>query len=134
VHALRGGNWLWGLALSAVLFLGSMAVVTVVVVGWSTDHFKRSGQQPFWADRHPLVRVVGRIGKNLAGLVVVALGIIMALPGVPGQGILTALIGLTLLDFPGKRALERKLIARQPVMKAINRLRSRFHRPALELD
>jgi hypothetical protein len=126
------GLW-WGLAISAVLFVGSLVLVTVVVVSWSTDHFKRDGR-PFWEDRHPLVRASGYFLKNLAGLVLVALGIIMALPGVPGQGLLTALIGLTLINFPGKRDVERRLIARPAILKAVNRLRARFHKPALNLD
>jgi hypothetical protein len=44
------------------------------------------------------------------------------------------LIGLTLIDFPGKRGLERRLIGRPPILKAVNRVRARFQRPALELD
>ena len=27
----------------------------------------------------------------------------MALPGIPGQGFLTMIVGVTMLDFPGKR-------------------------------
>jgi hypothetical protein len=40
------------------------------------------------------------------------MGIILALPGVPGQGILTVLIGVMLLEFPGKRRLERAIVGR----------------------
>jgi hypothetical protein len=58
----------------------------------------------------------------------------MALPGVPGQGILTMIIGLTLVDFPGKLDLERRLIARPVVLRRLNALRTRFKRAALELD
>ena len=64
----------------------------------------------------------------------VLLGLIMALPGVPGQGLLTALIGLTLLSFPGKRKLERRFVKIPALLRAINRLRARFARPPLELD
>jgi hypothetical protein len=131
---LSGGHWWWGVVMSLVLFAGSMVLVTFIVIGWPTDHFRRSGRLPFWGHHHPVVRVTGLILKNLAGAVLVALGIIMALPGVPGQGLLTALIGLTLLNFPGKTELERKLISRPSVLKAINGWRARFHRPPLELD
>jgi hypothetical protein len=51
----------------------------------------------------------------------------------PGQGILTILIGVMLLDFPGRRWLELKLLARPSVINAINRIRARFKRPALLL-
>jgi hypothetical protein len=58
----------------------------------------------------------------------------MALPGIPGQGLLTMIIGLTLLDFPGKREVERRVLKHRRVLAAINGLRARFHRPPLEMD
>ena len=82
---------------------------------------------------HPILRVLGIAAKNLAGTVLILLGIIMALPGVPGQGFLTILIGLTLVDFPGKRKLERSLVRRKAVLGAVNQLRARFGRPDLEV-
>jgi hypothetical protein len=133
-HALAGGRWWWGLVVSALLFVGSIVLVTVIVVSWSPDHFKRSGHDGLWEHRHPVVRAAGMILKNVAGALLFLLGAVMALPGVPGQGLLTMLIGLTLLDFPGKRGLERRLLGRPMILKTINRLRSRFHKPALELD
>jgi len=133
-HFLSGGHWWWGVAMSLVLFAGSLVLVTFIVIGWPVDHFRRAGRRPFWGHRHPAVRVSGLILKNLAGGLLVALGIIMALPGVPGQGLLTALIGLTLLNFPGKTNLERRLISRPSVLKTINSWRARFSRPPLELD
>jgi hypothetical protein len=42
-------------------------------------------------------------------------------------------IGLILLDFPGKRGIERRIIARPRVLGAINRVRARFNRPPMEL-
>jgi hypothetical protein len=81
-----------------------------------------------------VIRALALVGKNLAGVVLVLLGLIMALPGVPGQGLLTALIGLTLLSFPGKRRVERRFVRIPALLRAINRLRARFARPPLELD
>ncbi len=133
-HFLSGGRWWWGLAASLLLFAGSAVLVTFIVLGWPVDHFRRAGRRPFWGHRHPAIRVTGLILKNLAGAILVALGIVMALPGVPGQGLLTALIGITLINFPGKTQLERRLIGRPTVLRAVNRLRARFHRPPLELD
>src|SRR5262245_16813690 len=100
----KGGLWL-GVGISIVLAIGSIALVAVVVVNWPADHFKHhvpSGDPPA---RH----VLAVIGKNVAGVVLVLLGLVMALPGIPGQGILTMIVGLTLIDFPGKRGLERRL-------------------------
>ena len=41
----------------------------------------------------------------------------------PGQGVLSILLGLALVDVPGKRTLERKIFQRPPVLKLVNRLR-----------
>jgi hypothetical protein len=127
-----GGLW-WGLAISVALALGSLAIAALVVVSWSADRFKLGAPDDFLVERHPVVRALARVGKNLAGVVLLLLGLVMALPGVPGQGILTMIIGLTLLDFPGKRALERRLVSRPFVLRQLNALRARFRRSALEL-
>ena len=47
----------------------------------------------------------------------------------PGQGLLTMLIGLLLLDFPGKRAVELKLVRRPGIAAFLNRMRARHGRP-----
>jgi hypothetical protein len=85
--------------------------------------------------RRPLLlRWAVALGKNLLGLVLVLLGAIMALPGVPGQGLLTMIIGMTILDFPGKRRLEVRFLHRPRILGALNRLRARFGRQPLVLD
>jgi len=63
----------------------------------------------------------------------ILLGLFLSLPGVPGQGILTILIGVMLLNFPGKRRLERWLVSRPRVLPVINGLRARFGKPPLLL-
>ncbi len=50
----------------------------------------------------------------------------------PGQGLLTILFGLILMDFPRKRQLERRLIKVQPVRAAANWIRQRYGRPPFE--
>ena len=116
------------------LAAGSLALVTFIAIGWPVDHFRRAGRRPLWGHRHPAIRILGLVLKNLAGWILVVLGVIMALPGVPGQGALTALIGITLISFPGKTELERRFIGRPTILKAVNRLRARFKRAPLELD
>jgi len=51
----------------------------------------------------------------------------------PGQGLLTILIGVTLLDFKGKHELERKLVRQPSVLRAVNWLRAKAGRAPLEL-
>jgi hypothetical protein len=130
---VRRLGWPGTLGLSVGLLLGSVALAAVLVVAWPADKFSCSVPPRFLDGRHPAVRVLGLIGKNLAGYMIVVLGVVMALPGVPGQGALLILIGLTLLDFPGKRRLEGRLIRRPAVARVINSLRKRFKRPPLDL-
>jgi hypothetical protein len=75
--------------------------------------------------------IVNRLVKNGIGLVLVVLGALLSLPGIPGQGVLTMLIGLILIEFPGKRPLERKLVARRGVLEMMNRVRAWLGRPPL---
>jgi hypothetical protein len=132
-HVAEAGGLWWGIGISVVLAVASLAVAGAVVVSWPPDHFSLAGRAGFWPHRPALVRVLGVVGKNLAGLVMLVVGLLMALPGVPGQGILTMIIGLTLVDFPGKLGLERRLIGRPFVLSRINSLRARFKRLPLEL-
>ena len=122
------------IALTATTMVVSLISVALIVVRIPTDYFAGDTPPRLWADRHPLVRWPLLIFKNLLGVTLVALGAVMALPGVPGQGILTMLIGAMLINFPGKRKMERWLIGRRGVLTAINKIRGRYGRPPLQLD
>jgi hypothetical protein len=129
----------WSLALVGfgvfvVGSVGGLVVVSVLLVRLPATYFRHDRPRDLWVDRHPLVRWTGLILKNLLGVVVVSLGVVLSMPGVPGPGILTILLGVMLLDFPGKRRLERWLIARRPVLETVNRLRTRYGRPPFDLD
>jgi hypothetical protein len=129
----RGGLW-WGLAVSVAAAVVSFVAVVAIVVSWAPDRFKGEHDTRPGVRRPLVLHVLGLIAKNIAGALLVALGLVMALPGVPGQGLLTAVIGVSLLSFPGKRRLERRFIRRPLVLRAVNGLRHRFHHPPLELD
>jgi hypothetical protein len=47
----------------------------------------------------------------------------------PGQGILTILAGIALIDFPGRHRLVRWIVARETVMSALNWVRRRAKQP-----
>ncbi|HEX8338256.1 MAG TPA: hypothetical protein VF621_16175 [Pyrinomonadaceae bacterium] len=131
---LTWGQVLFGVALSVVTFALSLAVVTVVLVKLPANYFHSSHDREFLVHRHPVLRALGIVAKNLLGLLLVGAGIVMSLPGVPGQGVLTILLGIMLLDFPGKRALETRIVSRPRVRQAVNALRERFGKPPLMLD
>lgn len=130
--SLRGV--LFGLLLFVVTFAVNLAIVSFILIKLPASYFQEFHSREFWTERHPIVRLVAIIGKNVLGVVLVALGVVLSLPGIPGQGLLTILLGIMLLDFPGKRRLELKLVSRPRIFRAINNLRHRFGKPALVLD
>jgi hypothetical protein len=118
-------------AIAVTAFLVTTAAAVAVVVLMPADHFSRPPGQDDAVRRHPALRWTLIILKNVAGLLIVPLGVIMALPLVPGPGLVFILVGLSLLDFPGKRSLERRLLAVHSVQRFLNRIRHRFGRPPL---
>ncbi|MBL8850214.1 MAG: hypothetical protein JNG89_11045 [Planctomycetaceae bacterium] len=85
------------------------------------------------AKSHPVVRLMFLILKNGLGVVLVLVGLVLSLPFVFGQGVLTILIGVSLLDLPGKRRLELAIIRREAVHKSINWIRKKAGRPPLTM-
>jgi hypothetical protein len=124
----------FGIVISAATFFVSLAVVAFFIVNLPATYFQESHPRDFWVDRHAAIRWTGIVGKNVLGLVLVLLGILMSIPGVPGQGLLTILLGIMLLDFPGKRRLEYKIVSRPKILAAVNAMRNRFSKPPLVLD
>ncbi len=116
------------LALAALVWVlltaGSLAIVLRIVLALPEDYFE--------VDQPRLTSwTATRIARNGAGVVLVAVGAVLSIPGVPGQGVLTILVGLLLVDFPGRQQLERALARRARVLPALNRLRARFNRAPL---
>ena len=94
---------LFGALLFVVTFVISLAIVSVIMVKIPANYFRTDYSPEFLSGRHPAIRLLGIVGKNILGVLLVALGIVMSVPGVPGQGLLTILLGVMLLDFPGRR-------------------------------
>jgi hypothetical protein len=120
-----------GFALSVVGTVGALGVVAFVLVKLPADYFCAPAPRAFLAGRHPLIRRTGLFLKNLLGTVLVVLGVVLSLPGIPGPGIVTILIGVMLIDFAEKRPLERWLISRPLILRTINRLRRRYGKAPL---
>ena len=129
---LRDNAW-WLIGASVLALLSGIGVVFACAIMMPADHFTRPPLRRDLASRHPAVRILARVGKNLAGTVLLAVGIVLAMPGVPGPGLLFILLGVSLMDVPGKRAVERYIVSRPLVLRPINALRARWNRPPLEL-
>jgi len=122
---------LWWLgAISIVTFLGTLIVVPLLIVRIPADYFLRDKQQARdGRQQHLLARLFGFALKNLLGLIFVLAGVAMLV--LPGQGILTILIGLMMMNFPGKHALEQRLVQQPTVLRALNWMRAQANQPAL---
>jgi hypothetical protein len=73
--------------------------------------------------RHPALAMAIWLARNGFGLCLIAGGIAMLV--LPGQGLLTMLIGLCLMDFPGKRRLIDRLSGVPQIQRALNWIRRR---------
>jgi hypothetical protein len=75
------------------------------------------------------VSALALVLRNALGAVLLVLGALMLV--LPGQGLLTILAAISLMDFRGKRRLERRLMVRPRVLSLINRFRLRAGQPQL---
>lgn len=138
-------NGLWGwlaehaalttvmLVVSVLVLVGSLWICHYVLITIPPNYFQRK-HAPFeqWRTSRPILWWTLVITKNLVGALLILAGLIMFFT--PGQGILTLLLGISLVDVPGKRKLERKIIQRPAVLGLINRLRARANQPPLEFS
>jgi hypothetical protein len=118
---------------SIVIFVISLLVMPAIAVRIRADYFDRETRPPSpWADQHRLIQAILHAGKNILGCVLVLAGIAMLV--LPGQGLLTLLIGFLMLDFPGKYRFEKWLVRRRLVARPINWCRRRAGREQLQLS
>lgn len=118
--------------LSLGLLVLSLVVFPLVVANLPKDYFVRERRDPAHQKRrYPVLWAGLTVVKNLLGFALILAGIAMLV--LPGQGILTILIGLALSNFPGKFRLERRLVSRPPVARALNRIRRLAGKIELEI-
>ncbi len=123
ISSISSGQILqWLGLLSVVTFLGSLLAVPCLVYLMSPDYFIRHrlvvGERH---RRHPLLAVLFFCLRNAAGGVLLVAGAAMLL--LPGQGILTMLLGLSLMDFPGKHQLLERVVQNRKVQQSLNWIR-----------
>ena len=120
----------WMGAVSVLTFFGTLIVIPLLVVRIPTDYFVRE-PRPYLSirDRLFIPRLCFGILKNVVGSIFILAGIAMLV--LPGQGVLTILLGIMLMDFPGKRAVELHIVKQPTVLRGINWMRARADRPEL---
>lgn len=109
----------------AVISLPALIFVVLFVIQLPEGHFDaKSFRVSFSAlstsDKIKLIL------KNIFGLLILGLGILLLF--LPGQGMITILIGIMLLDIPCMRSLEAKIIRQPKIFENVNRLRVYFRK------
>lgn len=116
---------------SVIGFIGSLVAIPLILVRLPADYFDTRTPRHWMKDHHPVLRLLGLVIKNVVGAVFVLVGLAMLF--LPGQGLLTMLIGVSLMDFPRKRELEAKMVGQPTLLGIINAMRHKFGKPPLTL-
>jgi len=118
----------WLGIVSLLMCIGGIILVPWLITRLPVDYFlplqKKKAAKP---DRHPLLRMLFLIIRTILGLGLLTAGIIMLV--LPGQGILTILIGISVLEFPGKHRLRDRLLRFRQVRQALNWIRKKGKQP-----
>ena len=121
-----------GLGASSILiFIISILGISWFVAQIPEDYFLLSKRKPSkWQERKPILRLVVLFGKNIIGFSLIIGGLLMLV--LPGQGLLTIVTGLLLINYPGKYKLEQKLVTIPSVFRALNWIRVKANKPPLK--
>ena len=112
------------------VFILSLLALPWLVAKIPQDYFVPKKRQPSsWKNQHPVARLLTLIGKNLLGYGLILAGLLMLL--LPGQGILTLVTGLLLIDYPGKFRIERRIVRTPAILNGLNWLRAKAKKPPL---
>jgi hypothetical protein len=117
--------------ISLVFFVGSLVAIPYILVWIPANYFDIRVPRHWMENHHPILRLIGHIVKNTIGAIFLFAGFLMLF--LPGQGILTMVIGVSMLDFPGKRKIEAKMIGQRTVLGVVNGMREKFGKPPLIL-
>jgi len=122
--------WIGGI--SFVLFITTVIAVPYIITRLPPNFLQEAKHKDDILKIHFLLRLFLNVLKNIAGIVLIAAGILMLV--LPGQGIITILIGLFLFDFPGKHKLIFLILRNPLVLKAINWIREKKGKEPLRID
>ena len=123
---------LMGLGISSIfIFLLSILGISWFVANIPEDYFLESKRKPTkWHEQKPILRLAVIFGKNIIGLLLILGGLLMLV--LPGQGLLTMVTGLLLINYPGKYRLEQKLVSNPSIFKTLNWIRKKANKSQLK--
>lgn len=118
---------------SVIFFLLGLLITPFLVAAIPENYFSAQAAPKNQLSGFLFLRaIIFRCLKNALGLILVLAGLLMLV--LPGQGILTLVLGLLLIDYPGKYRLERKLVSYPIVLNAINWARHKRNKGDLKIS
>ena len=105
------------------MFVATLVAIPIFLVKIPDEYFAREANT-----KRPLPM---RILRTVLGVALVLLGLAMLV--LPGQGLLTVLVGLSVLDLPIKRKAIRKILSNEKVHSAIDKLRKKHGKGSLQV-
>ena len=114
-------TWL-GIGTVVALIVAAL-LVPRLVAGLPADYFCHQKRKDGRQEPRSATRLVLTILKNTVGFLFVLAGVAMLV--LPGPGTVTILLGLVLMDFPGKYKLVRSIVARPAVLGSLNKIRGK---------
>ncbi len=91
-----------------------------------------ASENPHLTSMNSSVTYVVKIAKIIVGVFLLVCGVVMLV--LPGQGLITMLIGLSLIPFPGKNKIEQNLLSRRSVRSSLNWIRIKAHKDPFIFD
>jgi len=107
---------------SLFTFAASIVSIPFIIGKMPEDYFLGTTRGFLHRLPNPL-RLFVMVIKNIVGFLLLTAGIIMLF--IPGQGLLTMVVGIALMNFPGKRKLELAFLSLKKIRHALNWIRKR---------
>ena len=107
---------------SIFLFFLSLFLLRYVILRLPEDYFIKVSSISK-SNSKSLKKIIVRIAKNALGFLLTICGIVLLFT--PGQGMITILIGLCLIDLAFVNQWKKKMIYNSKVQKALNWIRSK---------
>lgn len=118
----------WLGLLSVITFVISLVAIPLLIARLPVNYFISHRREVEKRHRqHPVAAKIIFVARNFAGAAFLCAGIAMLV--LPGQGIITILIGISLMDFPGKQHVVDFLVRRPRVVRLLNWIRKKQKKP-----
>ena len=108
-------------SMGSLIFFAAGMVSLPVIIGRLPDDFFVSDRKPWFRYLPKGLSILVFTAKNIAGFVLLVLGIVMLFA--PGQGLLTILVGIGAMNFPGKQRMMYRMLSFEGLRRVLNWIR-----------